>query len=110
MIQVEREPGHAEEDDDQDQHLDGSPPTGQSPELLLVGGGPNVARPPQVVGDHGVGRHRDQQRDQELDHEHYQGHPGTKVCREHQLTSVESCAGECWLDRVVNSPGHREEE
>ena len=58
MIQVERQPGHSEEDGDQDQHLDGSPPACQSPELLLMGGGANVSRPPQVVGDQGVGSHR----------------------------------------------------
>ena len=31
VVEVEGEPGHGEEDDDQDQHLDRPPPAGQSP-------------------------------------------------------------------------------
>ena len=31
VVEVEGEPGHGKEDDDQDQHLDRPPPAGQSP-------------------------------------------------------------------------------
>ena len=110
MIQVEGKPGDSKQDDDQNQHLDGSPPTCQSPELLLLGGGSNVSRTPQVVGDHGVGRHGDQQRDQELYQEHDQRYPGPEVCRENQLTSMESGAGEGRFDGVVDGPGDGEED
>ena len=39
--------------------LDSPPPAGESPELLLLSGGSDVLRAPEVVGDVGVGQHRD---------------------------------------------------
>ena len=81
MVEVEREPGDGEEDDDQDQHLDGPPPAGQSPQLLLLCDGSDVVRTPEVVRDVRVGQHCDQQRDEELDEEHHQGDHSSGVAR-----------------------------
>ena len=85
MIEVKGEPGHRKENHHQDQHLDGPPSAGQSPQLLLLGDGSNVVRTPEVVRDVGVGQHGDQQRDQELDEKHHQGDHSSGVARQHQL-------------------------
>ena len=81
MVEVEGEPGDREEDHHQDQHLDGPPSAGQSPQLLLLGDGSDVVGAPEVVGDVGVGQHGDQQGDQELDEEHHQGDHSSGVAR-----------------------------
>ena len=81
MSDLDGEPGHGEEDDDQDQHLDGSPPACQSPQLLLLGDGSDVVRTPEVMRDVRVSQHRHQQRDEELDEEHHQGDHSSGVAR-----------------------------
>ena len=73
--------------------LDSPPPAGESPELLLLSGGSDVLRAPEVVGDVGVGQHRDDQRDEELDEEHDEGDDGTGGAGQDELTPVESPAG-----------------
>ena len=85
VVEVEREPRHGEEDHHQDQHLDGPPPAGESPQLLLLSDGSDVVRAPEVVGDVGVGQHGDQQGDEELYEEHHQGDHSSGVARQHQL-------------------------
>ena len=77
MVQVKRKPGHCKEHNHQEQHLDGPPPRCQSSDLLLLCGGTNMSRTPQVRGDGGVGYHRHQKRYKELDEEHTQGYPST---------------------------------
>ena len=60
-------------------------PTLFLPELLLLGGGPDMSRSPQMIRDQDVGGHGDPQRGQELHQEHHQGHPGPTGCRQHEL-------------------------
>ena len=81
MVEVERKLGDREEDHHQDQHLDGSPPAGQSSQLLLLGDGSDVLRTPEVMRDVRVGQHRHQERDEELDEEHHQGDHSSGVAR-----------------------------
>ena len=87
MIKIKRKPTDSKQDDDKDEHLDGPPPAGQSPQLLLLGGGPDVSGAPEVVGDEGVGGHGHSQRRQELNEEHHQGHPRPTASREQELRS-----------------------
>ena len=96
MIEVERQPGHSEEDDHQDQHLDSPSSRGQSPEMLLVSGDPHCPRAPEMIGDERVGEHGDQERHQELDQEHDQRDPGPGGGGQDQLTPVQGLAGEDW--------------
>ena len=58
------------------------------PELLLLGGGPNVTRAPEMIGDQDVGGHGDAQRRQELHQEHHQRHPCPTGCRQHELDKL----------------------